>query len=152
MTNKYTLIPLGMCRRVVRQWITETTGCIIFVKGNREIQRNITFSEQPLSALWTLSMVNWNLEKCGHCKKQNQWILSLGKKEFKKKNERHLWNFKNRLERGKKYLEYWVIWHPFADKTKNRKIEQFTGTYIYGKRGVMGWSSRDGGEEGEMGF
>ena len=21
MTNKYTLIPLGMCRRVVRQWI-----------------------------------------------------------------------------------------------------------------------------------
>ena len=33
-----------------------------------------------------------------------------------------------------------------------QKVEQFTGTYIYGKRGVMGRSSRDGGEEGEMGL
>ena len=31
------------------------------------------------------------------------------KKLKKKKTEQHLWNFKNRLERGKNYLQYWVI-------------------------------------------
>ena len=54
----------------------------------------------------------------------NAQILSLGKnkylnKKFQQKIEKHLWNFKNRLERGKKYLQYWVRRHPFADKTKH---------------------------------
>ena len=34
------------------------------------------------------------------------------KTKIKKKNkkiEQHLWNFKNQLERGKNYLQYWII-------------------------------------------
>ena len=54
----------------------------------------------------------------------NAQILSLGKnkylnKKFQQTTEKHLWNFKNRMERGKKYLQYWVRRHPFVDKTKH---------------------------------
>ena len=64
----------------------------------------------------TLSLFSTEASKCSDIITRKNTYLN---KKFQQKTEKHLWNFKNRMEKGKKYLQYWVRRHPFVDKTKH---------------------------------
>lgn len=77
-------------------------------------------------------MVNWNLEKPGHCTKQKRLTYYYcGLNHFTS----NIYRADIGLERGSFYLEYWVSQHPPQTKTKKTSV-------LSVKRNAKTWHER----------